>query len=267
MLIAASHKMSKGIDYSKWNHLEDSGSSSSSCSKEQESTNWPRVTRLEGPSLHVSTTTPNGTICAVPSSTNPVTQTATVPTAKKKTMNDFIQEWTLRGGTVDTHKTTLYWTQDREAVVLRLLVSSDIKGSHVHVSLAGAVPYEDRHCATMTANNKPTLTIATTTTTNNNNYHILLQGELPYPVYRQEDDTIDWCLETVRDDKKILTLTLYKATPMPNMTLWWNRLMMQFEEISLPDPSSTSNSSRRFQEAWAEAHKQYQQTMQRKPAK
>lgn len=232
-----------GIDYSKWDHLDDSGSS-------EEELPYPRVTRLEAPSR---VSTKDGTISVQQTSTpkrksgggstSSTTTRAPVKT-KQKSLEEYIQEWTLHGGTCSN----LYWSQDRETVVLRMNISPNVKGSNIHVTLEGAIPYTNRHCATAT---EPcTLSITS------NNDTVILEGKLPHAVYVEKDNEVDWMLELVREEK-YLVLTLYKATPTPNMTIWWKRPLTQFDEMAIDVVTSQTQ----FQEAWAEAHEQFQKNI------
>jgi hypothetical protein len=227
-----------GIDYSKWDHLDDSSSSS------EEELPYPRVTRLEAPS---QVSTKDGTISVQQTSTRSCGRTCTSTsraTAKKKekSLEEYIQEWTVRGGTCSNF---IYWSQDREMVMLRMNISPHVKGSNIDVTLKGAIPYTNRHCATISET--CTLSISSSDT-------VILEGELPHAVYYgDEEEEVDWMLEFVRETK-YLVITLYKATPMPNMTIWWKRPLTQFEEIDV-DVITCHNTS--FQEAWAEAHEQF----------
>lgn len=240
---------SSGIDYSKWDHFDDS-----SCSSSEEEHPYPRVTRLEAPS-QVSTRD-DGTISIQQTSSTHDSTGASIPistkTKKKKSINDYIQEWTLHGGTCgDT--SLLYWSQDRETVVLRMEIEKRRANSSIHVTLQGALPYRNRHCATT-----ETCHLCIT----HENDVVMLEGDLPHPVYVQDDDDdVEWMVETVLQHK-YLVITLYKATPMPNMTLWWKRPMTQFQEINGIVPT-TSNSSK-FQEAWTRAHDEFTNKMKAK---
>jgi hypothetical protein len=87
----------------------------------------------------------------------------------------------------------------------------------------------------------------------------LVEGTLPYPVYLEEDDVLDWTLESF-DEKKYILVTLFKAMPMPGMTIWWTRPLEEMKElISLEDHNHGS-----FQQAWKEAHEQFQERIQEK---
>jgi len=231
---------SKGIDYSKWDHFGDSSDD------EEEQQPFPRVTRLDTPS-RISTTT-DGTIHVTKSNTSDAS-TEMNHNNKSKT---FSQEWTCKGGKLKTHNNgaTLYWSQDGETVILRLTVPTDTRSSDVTVVLEGAVSHQDCHCATLTEK-RPTLTVTINTV-------VVLEGELPYPVF-MEEDILDWTLETCDEKNKHLVISLNKAMPMPGMTLWWTRPMIQFEEIQLLETGNTS-----FQQAWDEAHAQFQQNIQQK---
>lgn len=242
-----------GIDYSKWDHFGEDDSSSES---EEEESPKPRVTKLDTP-CQISTTR-DGTIHVSQQQQEPTAEKQSKVKASAKnneTLEDAIKEWTARGGTVklknDTY--TLYWSQDRETVTLRMKIPLDTKASSVQVLLKGAVSVEDRHAATLT-NTKPTLQITVNHTT-------LLEGQLPYPVYLQ-DNVMDWTLETFHN-QKYLVVSLNKATPMPGMTINWTRPMMHFDEIKLPESSKISS----FQQAWNEAHEQFREKMQQKQKK
>ena len=241
---------SSGIDYSKWDHLDDSTSSS------EEELIYPRVTRLEAPS---QVSTKDGTITVQQTSTRTtgVVSPSTTETFTKKTqksLEEYIQEWTIHGGTCSD----LYWSQDRETVVLRMNISPHVKGSNINVMLEGAiVPYRNRHCASTTD------TCALSISFNDTN-KVLLEEQLPHAVYvlEEEEKEVEWMLEFVQG-KKYLVITLYKATPMPNMTIWWKRPLMQFEEIDIHvfNNNNNNNNSIQFQVAWAKAHVQFQKNI------
>jgi hypothetical protein len=125
-------------------------------------------------------------------------------------------------------------------------ISPNVKGRNIHVTLEGAIPYTNRHCATTTE--------PCTLFVSSNNDTVILEGKLPHAVYVENDNEVDWMLELVRD-KKYLVLTLHKATPMPNMTIWWKRPLTQFDEMAI---DVVTASQTQFQETWAEAHEQFQ---------
>ena len=110
-------------------------------------------------------------------------------------------------------------------------VSSE-EGRTIDVTLQGAIPYVNRHCATTeTCHSR----ISSTTT-----HNVMFEGKQRHAAYEEEkDDHVEWMVETVLEHK-YLVMTLCKTTPMPIMTIWWKRPMTQFQEINVDSPTLTS---------------------------
>ena len=134
------------IDYSKWDNIEDSDSSDDDDEEERTSA-MPRVTRLEEPSQvsfgGPNNTTTNGSACIDITPTTAQT-TPSAPShhhGNRNTRNisthssasTTVSSWTDRGGMVElepraahneeaatTTTRTLYWSQDRYSVTLRV---------------------------------------------------------------------------------------------------------------------------------------------------
>jgi hypothetical protein len=232
------------IDYSKWNHLEDSDDDSNDDSPPE----IPRVTKLEQPSR--ITTQADGTLLVQPSTESPATNKR--PVTKE---DEIPLEWTEKGDHVILENNLqLWWSQDRYAVTLRIRLASEMKISSVQVE--PILPYQDRHCATGTQTS--VLSIYTPDGT------VWWEAQLPHPVHLAEDDdnnnnnnnTVDWTILT-RAHEKYLTIVLYKATPMAGMFIWWKRPFLQCPELEI----DSNDNSRTFQQAWAEAHQQFTETI------
>ena len=215
-------------------------------------------------------------------------------------------------------KRKLYWSQDRYSVTLRLELllhghnnnngeeeEEEEKREKIQsVDVNGILPFSDRHCATgstrpvlrcqgiiTNANNNninKTKVIGGNKNNNNidpNNLVLLLEGELPHPVYIAEDDDNDVDWSVVQDDssRRFLMITLYKAVPMQGIFVWWRRPMMQFPELDLQqvkdDPTTTTSvaasssaagstiepaASPDFLKSWEEAHKIFREGKMKK---
>lgn len=81
-----------------------------------------------------------------------------------------------------------------------------------------------------------------------------------YPVYLEVENVLDWTLERTIYEKKYIVVTLYKATPMSGMTLWWTRpLLAGIEEVV---PLERDHESSSFQQAWNQAREQFKEKIQ-----
>jgi hypothetical protein len=282
--------MSKGIDYSKWNHFGES-----SDDEESPATIIPRVTRLDAPS-QVSTSV-DGTIhvsCSSSSkrNTSSTKTTTTTSTTTNKTMEDAIQEWTSNGSVVtlqhheENHTddeecgiTRLYWSQTRETVSIRIEVPAHARARNVQVLLDGAVSvpqqhhhHDDRTTTTSAAvtwtQSRPTLKITTTATATRqedatSQRMVLLEGTLAYPVYVEEEEGLDWTLESAHE-KKYIVVTLDKVTPVAGMTLWWTRPIEGImEEVVHPQLDRRNGGGSSFPQAWKEAHEQFRENIKK----
>jgi hypothetical protein len=214
--------------------------------------------------------------------------------------------WTERGGLVESESTAiidgspqerkLYWSQDRYSVTLRLELllhghnnnngEEEEKQEKIQsVYVNGILPFSDRFCAT--GSTRPVLQCQCITANANNNKVIgvnnsnidpnnlvlLLEGELPHPVYiAEDDDDVDWSVVQDNSSRRFLMIILYKAVPMQGLFVWWRRPMMEFPELDLQQvkddpttPAAASYSaagsttapaaSQDFLKSWEEAHK------------
>lgn len=254
-----------GIDYSKWDHL-DYGSDDD----DESSAGTPRVTTLNGPSR--ITTQSDGTLSIEPSSSkspnNEKKDITNISRTAASKEDSWKKQWTERGGCVKTDRgRSLYWCQDRNIVTLRLVLhpegdeNSEITAKQLRARVKGQVySYKDRHSAVGT-HKTATLEISYK---KGGTEEVLLQGTLPHAIHKEEDDeeeettTLEWTIE-MNGPGRHLQVVLYKATPMPDMVIWWKRPLMEFPEIELP--SDDRNTS--FQDAWNEAHQQFRAKVQR----
>ena len=188
-----------------------------------------------------------------------------------------------------------FWSQDRIMVHIRIPIQSHQKLKyHVHVS--NLLSYPDRHCATITTDSAKQRLVVTSSSlqgdsqSKKNDTVVVLEGTLTYPVYVPEDyddDEVDWSVQNCsvpmsssnnhgetdesntdgtrlcRFEKYIL-ITLYKATPMMGMTIWWKRCLTSETNNATIVHNNINDTEQRlaFQKAWDEAHEQFQQTMQ-----
>jgi hypothetical protein len=252
------------------------------------------VTRLDAPS-QVSTSV-DGTIHVSSSSSSSkrnTSSTKTTTTTTNKTMEDAIQEWTSNGSVVtlqhheENHTdddddecgiTRLYWSQTRETVSIRIEVPAHTRARNVQVLLHGAVsvPQQQHHHDRTTTTSaavawtqpRPTLKITTTATATRqedatSQRMVLLEGTLAYPVYVEEEDGLDWTLESAHE-KKYIVVTLDKVTPAAGMTLWWTRPIEGImEEVVHPQLDRRHGGGSSFPQAWKEAHEQFRENINR----
>jgi hypothetical protein len=281
--------MSGGIDYSKWDHLDEYSDDDDDEQQDQQGSS-PQVTQLDAPSRvtfgggsaeitaqSAVPTTSRPSAMTVQKSSNP-TSNSTITgatTISSKDDND-TSKWTQNGGLVTTetgHK--LYWSQDRYAVNFRLALDDHVKASDskIQVQVEGMLPYSDRHCAM--GSTKPILQIMIIPTTSTSPTPAaatsLLQGNLPHPVHwaqeDQEEKIMDWSIERRSGcSTNFLVFSLYKAVPMHGMFVWWRRPLLSFPEVDVPAASSSStNTSQDFSQAWEEAHRLFREKRASQP--
>jgi hypothetical protein len=182
-----------GIDYSKWDHLDEYSDDED---EQQDQGSSPQVTQLDAPSR---VTFGGGSAEITAQSTAPNTSSPSAMAVQKlskptsintsaciyKDDNDTSKKWTQNGGLVTTetgHK--LYWSQDRYAVTFRLALDDHVKAKDLKVHVEGMLPYSDRNHAV--GSTKPVLQIMILPTTSPTTAAIatatatpLLQGDLP----------------------------------------------------------------------------------------
>jgi hypothetical protein len=187
--------------------------------------------------------------------------------------------WTNRGSFVEA--CNLYWSQDRYTVTLRfqLPVAAAVSAKastplpagvlpwDCHVS--GILPYEQRHAAVQSLTTDHCATLVITDNTTGTEY---VRDHVAYPIHAEQDDhdsdnLTDWSIETWPADglAKYLIVTLYKATPVPDMTIWWRRPLRSCPEIDLTADhtmQSQSQQTNTFAAAWEQAHAQFRQGRQ-----
>jgi hypothetical protein len=263
-----------------------------------------RVTRLDRPSrvtlshgeVHVEETpSALATVTAstdVPSSTAKTIKTKTATTSAAETSSSPNKEtpstttitttlpasWTARGGFVEAY--SLFWSQDRYTVQLRFQLPVIPAKATTRASgtrpfdcrVSGILPYEQRHSAVQSSH-------ASLVITDNTTGSEWFRDDVAYPVYAAQDDNddnddgqVDWSIETWQDGMKYLVVTLYKATPVPDMTLWWRRPTQKCPEIELSssaslnsstsDKTNTNQNGSQFAAAWEEAHAKFRQGRQ-----
>jgi hypothetical protein len=271
-----------GIDYSKWDHLDEYSDDED---EQQDQGSSPQVTQLDAPSR---VTFGGGSAEITAQSTAPNTSSPSAMAVQKlskptsintsacisKDDND-TSKWTQNGGLVTTetgHK--LYWSQDRYAVTFRLALDDHVKAKDLKVHVEGMLPYSDRNHAV--GSTKPVLQIMILPTTSPTTAAIatatatpLLQGDLPHPVHwAQEDEeekTMDWSIERCLGSTNFLVFSLRKAVPMQGMFVWWRRPLLSFPEVDVPAASSTNTTSQEFSNAWEEAHKLFREKRASQP--
>lgn len=212
------------------------------------------------------------------SSSSPQEASPETPTPTQVRAPTLPASWTSKGGFVEAYN--LYWSQDRYMVVLRfqLPVAASAKAKaklapgvlpwDCHVT--GILPYEQRHAAVQSLTTDLSATLVITDNANGKEY---FRDHVAYPIHAAQDDDdndddddnnlTDWSIETWPADGglKYLIVTLYKATPVPDMTIWWRRPVRSCPEIDLTDNhgSSKSTSTNTFAAVWEQAHAQFRQ--------
>ena len=186
-----------------------------------------------------------------------------------------------------------FWSQDRMMTHVRIPITSHQKLKY-QVRISNLLSYPDRHCATFTTDSAKQRLVVTSSSMqgDNKNDTVLLEGTLSYPVYVPEDydeDEVDWSIQTytvpssTNNDNiemsdtntsatapffpadKYLLITLYKATPMMGMTIWWKRcLTSETNDATIIHNHNDTQQKRAFQKIWDDAHEQFQQTIQSK---
>jgi hypothetical protein len=285
------------IDYSKWDRMHFSESESDSSDDEKDDTGPCRVTRLEQPgrvtilpSGQVNVEETSSALAATakiaaalpPPSSTPTTKT-TIPdtsAAVEESSNSPTPKppagWTSKGGFVEAHN--LYWSQDRYTVTLRFqlpVAAAAAASAKPKVNLAagvlpwdchvtGILPYHQRHAAVQSPTTNLSAVLVVTDNTTGTEY---FRDHVAYPIHAERDDDdddndhlTDWSIETwpANSINKYLVVTLHKATPVPNMTIWWRRPLKSCPKIELTDDHKTS-SQNTFAAAWEQAHAQFLQ--------
>ena len=218
---------SKGIDYSKWDHIDDSDSSDVDDDEgNRRPVAVPQVTRLETASRVTfgkgmaeitpqssASTTSGPTTTKLPSSSLSVSQTksvtdpmSTLPRTNTLT-SKLISTWAEHGGTATLsarngkEPRTVYWSQDRYSVCLRIqLLDQDAAVSSIpskpfdslQVFVQGILPYSDRCCAMGTT--QPQLIVryqCDHQSSVSESDCIVIQETLPHAVHRAQEDEDD----------------------------------------------------------------------------
>eukprot|EP00980_Cylindrotheca_fusiformis_P022852 scaffold9846_cov122-Cylindrotheca_fusiformis.AAC.5 len=249
--------MPGGIDYSKWDHLDEYSEDEDDHNDEGQ----PRVTRLDGPSEVTfgggSATVQPSQGAASTSALHPpqkqLTEKFVSAAAKSKVAtnnDDPFQNWKASGGeeSIEDGQRRLFWSQDRYSICIRVELVKEEKVGNVLVE--HTLSYSDRYCAVGTV--KPRLMVLL------KDGKCLLEGDLPHPVhFAQSEDEIEWSVERAPSNERFLAVTLYKAVPMQGLSLWWRRPLMCFDEIELKKESTQT--SNEFLEAWDEAHRLFRE--------
>lgn len=259
----------KGIDYSKWDHIECSDNDDEEeedeapLSLHPKTNKNPRVTRFDAPRR--VTTQNDGTLfiessCKVEESLveNQTVSKKEEPSCRidEKAVIDKKQlEWTTQGGRTTTPGETgeldLYWTQDRHDAIIRIQLPSYISSKDVSVNISGTVlTYEDRNSA---AGDQRATVVVTSKT------KVLLSSTLVYPVHYSQDDNeddVDWSIDYLGSERFVVII-LHKAAPMHGVTLWWRRPLADMEEVEIDRGSNQKEQGKKFQQAWEEAHRQF----------
>ena len=281
-----------GIDYSKWDKIDCSSSEDEE--EEEVGSRQPTVTRLDAPStvtrtqdghLVIGKPQPSRSIefaaatkknpPGIHSSTSTSSPSSTIPAA-----------WTEHGGKqallveYDSaqlqQSSTLYWSQDRYSVCLRLsLLHTAMKGKDLSVQLEGVRRFQDR-CAAVGSDIVSKIQV--TYCQPGKQQIILLEGDFPHPIHAAEDDdnyvnehtpfaSSDWTLDRTPHGL-YWVMTLYKAVPMEGMVVWWRRPLTQFPELEdHPNPNVAGHAKvQAFQQAWDEAHSQFRDKIQQRKA-
>jgi len=292
------------IDYSKWDKI-DYGSDSDCSDEVNEKNNNPRVTCLDSPSE--VTRSPDGSISIKQQRTkedpstnfddkvqpyigkNPIS-----PGRRVKFLKEKQNLMTQNGGKYSDPNTGVqsFWSQDRYRVILSVLFNSaNYSSKDISVSVIGALPYEDRHCAVMKETridgehevkgegSHGFLRACATNKHENKTEISLIEGYLPYPIHLDEDEEeVDWNISTdespISSSKsdRIIKIYLNKAVPMGGITIWWNRPLMDYPQIntqtdiegrnvikSCKNDNNSNNRETEMKRVWDEAHRLYRE--------
>uniref|UniRef100_A0A7S3PZ41 CS domain-containing protein n=1 Tax=Chaetoceros debilis TaxID=122233 RepID=A0A7S3PZ41_9STRA len=278
-----------GIDYSKWDKMDFSDSECDSSDDDRDN-DFPAVTRLDEPS---SVTYSQNGISVKPqvaveipsrqdgaeknSSKSPPEQSTTMPipiqSSKTKSGIDII---TKNGGRfIDpvTSKDVVYWSQDRNEVVVSILFDhKSIESRNIRLDVRGALNYGDRHSAV--GEDKGNLKISVVEAGGGNKDTLpleIFEGRLAYSIhYAEGEDDLDWEIMTTSEGSKLIRVTLLKSVPMQGLTIWWNRPFLHFPMIdvvsdiegrgpSLGDTIGSGSDNKKSQheewkKTWDEAH-------------
>lgn len=298
------------IDYSKWDKIDCSSSDDDDDDNDDDQGSHglakPRVTRLDAPSR--VTRTSNGDLVIVEqeddtasennsnindtASSKPVSYESKLP--EKEPPSSMAASWTRNGSqhVVPSSQQTLYWSQDRSSVCLRVsLPCANNRGKDIQVHFQGIRRYRDRF---MAVGNSLPASIRVTCRNNNNDDNsqpvmVLLEGDFPHPIHASEDDedyvdedtvyvSSDWSIDrptitSAADDQHqpppetaYWVMTVSKAVPMEGVVIWWRRPLTQFPEMDAQqaNPNLATQKSQAFQQAWEEAHRQFQEKSKQK---
>jgi hypothetical protein len=239
-----------GIDYSKWDKMSFSDEdSTSSCEKSA-----PRVTRLDEPS-RVTFSSKGATVEAA-SKTSKTEVSTTHKKEKKKSSG--LKRMTKNGAFyVDpVTRNKVFWSQDRDEVILRICYDQSIASRDIRVNILGALKYEDRHSAVGSpeagamCGGKRRLTVSAI-----GRDAPLLEGDLDYNVHFAEDEgALDWEIDVTDPSRKVIQVTFLKAVPMQGLTVWWSRPLSHFPDIDVASGIDGRNKHEQLKQSWEEAH-------------
>ena len=164
-----------------------------------------------------------------------------------------------------------YWSQDRATVVVRIPIDNNSNNnnnsdnnndnSKWDCCVESILSYRDRQCGVMNSEHPQRLVVQCTSSNSASPTVVLLQGTLSHPVHlAEDDDTVDWSIEqdttVTTQPLRYLCVTLYKATPMAGLAIWWKKLLQQEpQEIVFDWMDNTQTNA--FQQAWETAHEQF----------
>lgn len=218
------------VDYSKWNNFGDD-------EEEEEIYQHPRVTTFEGEKGRSFMIGPAGASLVKA----PVVTTVAAS-------NEESQEFRLdsQNGAVTQHFT---WSQDRQEVCIRRIISSSLKASHLRISYD---PCEN----TLSVNNTQTGLD-------------LFSGILRYKFVMNDDDDlcpVPWELVTLPNSNavegngiRVLEIILKKASPIPGSIIWWKNVFVTDPEIDVTSIPGRGKVSEEVAGAWDEAHKLFKE--------
>lgn len=234
------------VDYSKWDHFEDSDSDSDG--SDSEMSRMPHVTRLdqgtrvtfgqEGVSFTTQPSQPSSQPGAPPAAAAASTETAESVVAKRQA------ELTRNGGAEATH----LWSQTREEVRIAVFVPAGTRARDVTVDLrAGPAPH---------------LTLAVHGKT-------VLDADIAHAC-ADDDEALAACYELRDYDaaRRVCVVELRKPciTGAPaSAVLWWDRALASDtprDAAAFPDADHTPQGQARQQQwaaAWAEAHRLFRE--------
>mmetsp|Transcript_31296 Transcript_31296/g.36521 ORF Transcript_31296/g.36521 Transcript_31296/m.36521 type:complete len:291 (+) Transcript_31296:72-944(+) len=278
-----SEKAAKCIDYSKWDKIDYSDDDDDST----DSIQGPTVTRLDEPST--ITYNPDGSLnihkktnrTDSKKSVKSITSNSSkseVPVGKDSMDSEKLCQLTKNGGEFISPKTNTesFWCQDRYEATLSIVYDhSIITSKDIRVDINGVLNFSDRFSAVGGGREVNDETKGTIIVRSVSHEIPIFQGQLAYPIYLAEDeDQVDWEIDSLSPQKKLIKITLLKAVPMQGLSVWWSRPVIDYPQIDvIKDVKERNNGtdgkdkSEQMKEVWEKAHRMFREKVQQRQTK